>query len=340
MRKLLNTLYISAEQAYLSLEGENVVCSQDGQKLGQIPLLNLEGIVCFGYKGCSPALMGKCVASQIPLSFISPHGRFLASVNGGTRGNVVLRVAQIDQFRATGLTLAQNTVCAKITNTITLMKRTAHDTPTLREEAAFQQTLAQLRQNALQAQQAQNIESLLGIEGNAAHAYFASFQKLIKNQNEFFAFNTRTKHPPRDATNAVLSFVYTLFTNDYAAACETVGLDSYIGFYHALRSGRASLACDLVEETRCIVERFVLGMINLKQLREKDFEVQVSGAVFLTDQGRKKVLDAWQEKKRSSMVHPILGQKITVGLLPYVQCNLLAKYLRGEIEEYPVFLLR
>lgn len=170
--------------------------------------------------------------------------------------------------------------------------------------------------------------------------YFSIFSKLITNQRVPFSFELRTKHPPLDPVNALLSFVYTLFTNEFAAALETVGLDSYIGFCHALRSGRSSLACDLVEEARCIVERFVLTLLNLQIIGEEDFEKQISGAVWLNEDGRKKVLTRWQEKKRTDIVHPFLKQKIPLGLLPYVQSNLLAKYVRGDIDEYPCYLMK
>jgi CRISPR-associated protein Cas1 len=180
----------------------------------------------------------------------------------------------------------------------------------------------------------------MGIEGNCAKAYFDIFDKLILQQKEDFKLNSRTKRPPLDNVNAVLSFLYTIYTYDYASALETVGLDSYIGYYHSLRSGRSSLACDLVEETRCIVERLVLTMINLKIITVSDFEKQVTGAVLLNKEGKRKVISRWQEKKRTDIVHPYLKQKIKLGLLPFVQSNLLSKHIRGEINEYPCFLMK
>ena len=188
--------------------------------------------------------------------------------------------------------------------------------------------------------EAQSVEEVIGIEGYCAQQYFSIFDRLITNKNVPFSFQLRTKRPPLDPINAALSFVYTLATSEYAAALETVGLDSYIGYCHSLRSGRVSLACDLVEEARCLVERFVLTLLNLQILGEKDFEEQVSGAVWLNEEGRKKVLARWQERKRSEMMHPYLKQKIPMGLLPYVQSNLLAKYVRGDVDTYPSFLLK
>ncbi len=338
MRKLLNTVYITQEQAYLSLDGENIVCLLEGKEKFRIPFDNVEGIVCFSYLGCSPAFMGKCVEKLIPIHFISPTGKFLAKVCGETRGNVHLRVAQIDRFRTDSILLAQNTMAAKFANTIQLIRRSCHDNPSLRDDSQIDSVLQGLKSGIASLYEAQSIEQIIGIEGNCAQQYFSVFGKLLKGKEEALAFQVRTKRPPLDPVNAVLSFLYTLYVNEFASALETVGLDSYIGFCHSLRSGRCSLACDLVEETRCIAERLTLTMFNLKILGEKDFERQASGAVFLNADGRKKVITEWQQKKRSDMMHPYLKQKIQLGLLPYIQSNLLAKFVRGDLEEYPCFL--
>lgn len=340
MRKLLNTVYVTNEMAYLALDGETLVCKIDGECKLKIPFENVENIVCFNYVGCSPALMGKCVSRSIPINFISPQGKFLAKVCGETKGNVFLRVAQIDTFRACGLALAQNTMAAKFSNTRQLLRRTLHDNAPLREDEALKSTITVLTEGIEKVYAANSVEEVIGIEGYCAQRYFSVFDKLITNKSVPFAFALRTKRPPLDPVNAMLSFVYTLATSEFAAALETVGLDSYIGYCHTLRSGRVSLACDLVEEARCIVERFVLTLLNLQIIGEQDFETQPSGAVWLNDEGRKKVLARWQEKKRSEMMHPYLKQKIPMGLFPYVQSNLLAKYVRGELENYPPFLLK
>lgn len=338
MRKLLNTIYVTNEQAYLTLDGENLVCKIDGTEKLRIPFENIENIVCFNYIGCSPALMGKCVGKTIPINFISPQGRFLAKVCGETKGNVFLRVAQIDRFRENGRELAQNVMAAKFSNTRQLIRRTLHDHEELRGDPELGRAVEVLTDAIDKVFDAQDINEIVGIEGYCAKVYFSVFDKLITNRKVPFSFEFRTKRPPLDPVNALLSFVYTLATSEYAAALETVGLDSYIGFCHTLRSGRSSLACDLVEEARCIVERFVITLLNLQIIGEGDFERQISGAVWLNDEGRKKVLSRWQEKKRLDMVHPYLKQKIPLGLLPYVQSNLLAKYVRGDIEDYPPFL--
>lgn len=338
MRKLLNTLYITNEKAFLSLDGENIVCRVEEENKFRIPFDNVEGIVCFSYLGCSPALMGKCVEKNVPINFMSPNGKFLAKVFGETKGNVFLRISQIDKFREEGISLAQNTMASKFCNTIKLIKRTLHDNSNLREDKSIINTLDILKNGIDSVYNANSIEEIVGIEGNCAKAYFSIFNKLLTNKS--VKFESRTKRPPLDCVNATLSFVYTLLTNEYAAALETVGLDSYIGFCHKLRSGRVSLACDLIEETRAVVDRFVITLFNLKVLTEKDFEKQVSGAVLLNDDGRKKVITKWQEKKRSEIVHPYLNEKIMFGLLPYVQSNLLAKFIRGDLDEYPCYIVK
>lgn len=340
MRKLLNTIYITNEQAYLFLDGENLVCRIDDNDKFRIPFDNVENIVCFNYLGCSPALMGKCVSKYIPINFVSPQGKFLAKVCGETKGNVFLRVAQIDKFRENGLFLTQNTLASKFSNSLQVIKRTLHDNASLRNDDDINTVIDTLRAGVDEIYNASSIDSAMGIEGNCAKNYFSVFNKLITNPKTSLSFEYRSKRPPLDPVNALLSFVYTLYTNEYAAALETVGLDSYIGFCHSLRSGRSSLACDLVEETRCLVERFVLTLINLQIITEKDFDKQVSGAVWLNEDGRKKVLSRWQEKKRTDTIHPYLKQKIPFGLIPYIQSNLLAKYVRGDLNEYPCYLLK
>ena len=338
MRKLLNTIYITNENMYLTLDGENLVCKLDGEIKLRIPFDNIENIVCFNYMGCSPALMGKCVNKLIPINFVSPQGKFLAKVCGETKGNVFLRVRQIDKFRENALLLTQNTMAAKFSNTRQVIKRTLHDNSHLREDRQINEVLNVLSEGIEKVFSVGSVEEIIGIEGNCAQNYFSIFNKLITNTKVQFTFELRTKRPPLDPVNALLSFVYTLSASEYASALETVGLDSYIGFCHALRSGRTSLAYDLVEEARCLAERFVLSILNLQIIGDRDFERHISGAVWLNDEGRKKVLTRWQERKRSDMQHPYLKQKIPIGLFPYFQSNLLAKYVRGDIEEYPPFL--
>ena len=340
MKKLLNTLYVSDENAYLSCDGDTVVCKSEGKQELKLPLLNLESICCFSYIGCSPALMGKCVERGVALSFFTPGGKFLARVSGKSQGNVYTRVRQNEVFSQNALTLVRNTVAVKLSNTRQLVERSLRDHP--ENEAADKLfSLSQTLKRQIDAvYECKDIDAARGIEGSCANAYFESFNALIRNKNEAFIMHGRSKHPPFDAVNALLSFLYAMMTNDLVSALESVGLDSCMGFYHTLRPGRASLACDLVEEVRCIAERVALTLINLKILNEKDFDRQLGGAVYLNDDGRKKVLAKWQEKKREEFKYPVLNQKVQYGLLPFIQANLLAKYVRGEIAEYPPFIMR
>lgn len=284
--------------------------------------------------------MGKCADSGINISFISPSGRFLARVQGKTKGNILLRKAQFEQFANPPLLLAQNTVAAKLSNTRYLIKRSIRDNYGLDDDGALSECVAYLESGIDRVYEMNDTEAVMGVEGSCAKAYFGIFDRLILHQKDDFYLTSRTKRPPLDPVNAVLSFLYTIMTSAYTSALESVGLDSCYGFYHALRPGRSSLACDLVEEARCILERQTLSMINLKQINIKDFDKSESGAVMLNDGGKRKVLGIWQEKKRSTIVHPYLNEKIPFGLLPFVQSSLLAKYIRGEIGEYPCYLLK
>lgn len=338
MRKLLNSLYITDETVWLTLDGENIVCKGDEGERFRVPFVNIEEIFCFSYLGCSPALMGKCADLGISINFISPQGEFLARVQGNTKGNIFLRKAQFEKFADPDPILSQNTVAAKLSNTMFLIKRSLRDNPQIDSDGKITECISKLEEGIETAYRAADRDTLMGVEGNCAKDYFDIFDRLILSQKDDFYLARRTKRPPLDRVNAMLSYLYTIMTSNYTSALESVGLDSCYGYYHSLRSGRSSLACDLVEEARCIVERLVLTLINLKKINADDFEIQPSGAVLLTKDGKKKVLTAWQEKRRSVIVHPYLKEKIQLGLLPYVQSSLLAKYIRGEIKEYPCYL--
>lgn len=340
MRKLLNTLYVTKENGYLSLDGENLVLTIDGKEAIRLPFTNIESVVCMNYLGCSPALMGKCAKENVGLCFISPNGRFLARVTGEVKGNVFLRYEQIKLLESAErqADIVRNIITAKIKNTKNLILRSRRDNKEIDSDERLTHTLDILDNNITKIQAESDMDVLRGIEGQSAKAYFDIFDRLITKQKEDFIMVDRTKRPPLDRVNAVLSFLYTVCTNDIASALECVGLDPYIGVFHTLRPGRVSLACDIMEEFRALIERLVISLINLKTLQKDDFEVQISGAVLLNDDGRKKVITAWQNKKKETILHPYLKEKVAIGLFPYVQANLMAKYIRKEISEYPALI--
>lgn len=340
MRKLLNTLYITTPEAYLSKDGLNVVVSVKQQEVFRIPSINIEGIVTFGYMGASPGLMKLCSDNGISLTFLSPNGRFVSRVQGATRGNVLLRKAQyaLSDDEEWSLHIAKLMIAAKIQNYRNILRRYIRDYGECQEVDAAVKVLEANKRYALQAE---DKAELLGFEGIASNAYFEVLPKLILNQKESFPFNGRNRRPPKDAVNAMLSLAYTLIANDCAAALETVGLDPYVGFLHALRPGRTSLALDMMEEFRAYLgDRFVLSLINKRQITSKDFLHQGDNGVVLTDTGRKTFLTAWQNRKREVIIHPYLNEKIEIGLLPYVQAMMLARYIRKDIDDYPVFLIK
>ena len=341
MRKLLNTLFVTSEDSYLALENENVVVLSGEEKKGQFPLSILEGIVCFTYKGASPALMGACAKRGVQLCFMTPNGRFLARACGESRGNVLLRKKQyrVSDDEAQSCLIARNFIFGKVYNTRWMIERTVRD-HALRVDADELKRLSQQMARQLpMIADAVNLDTLRGLEGEASTRYFAAFDQMILNQKEDFRFEDRNRRPPMDRVNALLSFAYTMLANDCAAALESVGLDAYVGFLHRDRPGRASLALDLMEELRGpLADRLALTLINTRVIQAKHFQKQADGAVLLNDEGRKVFLNAWQERKRETLTHPYLKEKIFWGLVPYVQALLLARCLRGDLDGYPPFL--
>ena len=343
MKKLLNTLFVLSEDAYLSLEGENVIISRGEETLGRFPLHTLESILCFSYKGASPALMGACASRGIGLAFFSARGRFLCRAQGETAGNVLLRR---EQFRradelSSQIRIARNFLVGKILNERQVLKRALRDHPQRIDHPGFEGACERLAQLALEAGECSEADVLRGIEGSAAKQYFALFDQLILQNKEDFFFRERSRRPPLDRVNAALSFVYTLLAHDCASALEGVGLDAYVGFLHTDRPGRISLALDLMEELRPVLaDRFVLSQINTRVINAKHFELYENGAVFLNDAGRKTVLSAWQERKRETILHPFTQEKMQWGLIPYMQALLLARHLREDLDAYPPFLWR
>ena len=341
MRKLLNTLYVSRPDTYLALDGDNVVLLKDQEQLGRMPLHNLESIVSFGYTGASPALMGYCADRNIAITFLTQSGRFLARVIGQSRGNVTLRKTKyrISDSEPDSARIARNFIIGKIYNQKWLLERMTRDYPMRVDVEQFKSVSRQLTDILGEVRRCDNLDSLRGWEGQAAVFYNHVFDQMILQQKESFTFKGRSRRPPKDNVNAMLSLAYTLLASDAAAALETVGLDAYVGFMHQDRPGRASLALDLIEELRGIyADRFVLSLINRKEVAPEDFHQKENGAVLMTDEARKSFLKAWQEKKKETITHPYLGEKISWGLVPYVQALLLARFLRGDLDEYPPFL--
>lgn len=341
MKQLLNTLFVTSEDIYLSLEGENVLANRDKQVLARYPLHTLQSIVTFAYPGASPALMGACAEKGIGLAFCTPRGRFLARVCGENTGNVLLRR---EQYRVAddpekSCHIARNMIFGKLHNARWSIQRTLRDHGMRIDQESFTRASQELRQLLPQVAAVTGQDTLRGLEGVGSAAYFGVLDQMILNRKQDFFFHGRNRRPPLDRINAMLSFAYSLLANDCASALESVGLDAYVGFLHTDRPGRASLALDLMEELRpCMADRFVLTMVNNRIIKPEDFQTQDSGAVLLTDAGRKTFLKAWQEKKREAITHPFLGEKLAWGMVPYLQALLLARYLRGDLDAYPPFL--
>lgn len=341
MRKLLNTLYVMTESCYLTLDGENIVI-QDGEKtLGRFPLHTLENVISFTYKGASPALMGACAERKIGMSFFSPQGAFWAKVVGKEYGNILLRKEQyrISDDDDRSIMYAKNMIIGKIFNSRWSIERTLRD-HAYRVDADRLKRISNILYDTLpRIGGIAKLDELRGQEGKAAEQYFSVFNDMILNQKDSFEFTTRNRRPPLDNINAILSFVYTVLAGDCANALASVGLDPYVGFMHGDRPGRASLALDLIEELRPVMaDRFILTLINTKVLQGIHFEKQKDNAVLLNDDGRRVFFNAWQNHKKEVITHPYLREKIEWGLVPYVQALLLARAIRGDIDEYPPFL--
>lgn len=306
-----------------------------------MPLHNLEGIVSFGYRGTSPALMGACADRNISLCYLTPQGKFLARVTGKTRGNVILRDRQYtsskDEKRS--LEISKNCISGKVYNARWVLERAIRDHAMQIDKERVKVASLQLKTFLQYIQNAESKEQLRGYEGEAASIYFSVFDELILQQKKDFSFHGRSKRPPMDNVNAMLSFVYTLLTNQITSALESVGLDPCVGYLHTERPGRASLALDLIEEFRAVyADRFVLSLINKKIVNKKNFTKKENGAVLMDDDSRKKLLMEWQNKKKEVITHPFLKEKVEWGMVPYVQAMLLARYLRGDLDGYPAFL--
>lgn len=345
MKTHLNTLFVTLEGAYLRKEGAAVEVRYQGETKLRIPLNNLDGIATFGWDTtASASLMHACSEAQVSLTFHSPHGKFLASAAGPISGNVLLRRAQ---YRAAdselhSLKIARNLIAAKLANSRTLLQRATRDHGEKAEERASEllRAIDALSIRIPLLERAEQLDTIRGIEGDAAATYFGVFNHLITLPNRgSLSLNGRTRRPPLDPINALLSFLYALLAHDCRSAAESTGLDPQCGFLHRDRPGRPSLALDMMEEFRpALADRAALTLINRRQIQAKDFETKENGAVLLREDSRKTVLQHWQERKQTEIIHPFLQEKITLGLLPHIQARLLARHLRGDLDAYPAFL--
>lgn len=336
MRKLLNTLYITTPQSYLAKDGESIHIRVEQETRMRIPIHNLEGVVCIGQVSMSPALMGFCAENQVGVSFLSENGKFLARIQGPIHGNVLLRrehYRRADSEESSAL-LARSVLLAKLANSRTCVLRAARERPSAKLDSA-----ANLLGESLQSlESACTLDSLRGIEGDAARVYFSVFDEFILQQKSDFFFHQRSRRPPLDNVNALLSFLYVLLAHDIQSALETCGLDPAVGFLHRDRPGRASLALDLMEELRPVLpDRLALTLINRRQVAPSGFSHGDSGGVTMNDATRKEVLVAWQLRKQEEILHPFLNERIPIGLVPHVQALLLARHLRGDLDAYPSF---
>jgi len=343
MRKMLNTLYVTTQGAYLNKEGETVVVNIEKETRLRLPIHTLGSIVCFGQVSCSPFLLGHCAQNDVAVSFMTSYGKFLARVQGPVAGNVLLRREQYRQ--ADDLTastrLARMFVLGKVANCRTILSRAMRDHTEKVDVARMEEIVNQYSRVSRKLLLEDDLDNIRGIEGRAANDYFSLFNYLIVSQKEDFVFAGRNRRPPLDRVNCLLSFLYSLLYHDVRSALETVGLDPAVGFLHRDRPGRLSLALDLMEEFRpLLADRLTLSLINLGQVRKKGFTVTESGAVLMDDDTRKTVLTEYQKRKQVEIEHPFLKEKMPLGMLMFAQAQLLSRYLRGDLDEYPPFIWR
>ncbi len=343
MHQLLNTLFVQTQRAYLHLDHETLKVSVERELRLQVPLYHLGAVYCFGDVSVNTPLLHRCAADGRSVVFLETSGRFRGRVEGPVSGNVLLRQAQhaalADRDRT--LALARSFVAAKLQNTRQVLLRGARESADAADAAALGELARHVAEVLPRVGEAADLDAVRGLEGDVARRYFGAFARPVREDQEAFAPDGRTRHPPRDRMNALLSFLYTLATGDCAAAAEGVGLDPQVGYLHALRPGRPALALDLVEELRAVLaDRLALTLVNRRQIGRGDFEERPGGAVSLTEAGRKAVVIAYQQRKQEELTHPVTGEKTPLGLVPHVQARLLARHLRGDLEAYPPFLYR
>ena len=339
MKKLLNTVYVTTRGMALKKDGENLVAELDGDEKARVPLHMLASVVTFGPILITPALMGICAERGVTIVLLDRTGRFQARVEGPVSGNVLLRRAQYRQTEG-GEDIVRSIVMGKIANQRAVFRRALRDYASEMESATRDNLENATDRMATIVRRVQHsdesIDQMRGSEGEAAVLYFAHFDHLIRSPDADLRWTGRSRRPPLDPMNALMSFLYTLLTHDCRSACEAIGLDPAVGFLHRDRPGRPSLALDLIEELRApLADRLALSLVNRRQLRASDFRKTDSGAVLLTDEARKTVLTAWQERKKEERVYAFLQEKAPLGLVPYLQAQMLARQLRGDIDAYP-----
>jgi len=341
MKAHLNTLFVTTESTYLAKEGEAVVVKQGDAKPLRVPIHMLESIVFLAHGSMSPYLMAHCAQNRVSVSFLEPNGRFLARIEGRTSGNVLLRK---DQFRASEdparvLDFARVFVQAKIHNCRTVLTRAVRDHGDV--SGSIQAAADKLARCLRRVRATNELNELRGVEGEAARYYFAAFPAMIRSEDDRLKMTGRTRRPPKDPVNALLSFAYALLVSDIRSACESVGLDPQVGYLHADRPGRAGLALDLAEELRPVLaDRVVLSLLNRQQITGDQFEFEDGGGVRMRDDARKTFLIQYQKRKQQEIKHPFLGERATLGLIPLLQARLFARTLRGDLDGYPPFLWR
>lgn len=343
MHQILNTLYVMTQGAYVHLDHETLKVELEGKTQLQVPLHHLGGVFCFGDVMPSPALMHRCAGDGRAFVLMDRNGRFKARVEGPVTGNVLLRRAQHLALSdgARPVSIARNLVAGKIQNARQVVLRGSREAGDPDDASALEEVGRWLAGALSRLESARDLDEIRGIEGDAARAYFGVFDRMVGEDREAFRFDGRSRRPPRDRINALLSFLYALLLSDCVSAAEGVGLDPQVGFLHAMRPGRPALGLDLMEELRAVLaDRLALTLVNRRQVTRKDFEERPGGAVHLTDEGRKEVVVAYQKRKQDEVSHPVAGQKVPLGLVSHVQARLLARHLRGDLEEYPPFLYR
>lgn len=340
MKKLNNVLYIMTEGSYLHCENETISVKMDGKTLARIPAHTLEAIICLCNTTVSTPLIGYCGEHGIGMSFHSGNGKFYGRIQGPVSGNVLLRKKQFELIgTASSIGIVRNILSSKLANSRNFLLKNARDNNE-QSECALKSAAQQISQQHALLMDADSVDSMRGIEGSAASIYFGVFDQMLKTDEPDMLFVKRSRRPPENRVNAVLSFVYMLLKNDIQSALESVGLDPAVGYLHTLRPGRPSLALDLMEEFRAsLCDRFVVSLINLKQLKSEDFDY-INDEYRISDASKRLIIDKWQKRKREEITHCYLNEKVPIGLIPYCQAMLLAKYMRGDIDAYPAFLWR